>query len=76
MPSNDHLPAQSAMEPLRLFIARLAPAMLDRIVSDCGLTEEADKLAAVVSFCSSHRMTVMDLCVRYPELASLTDSSG
>ena len=76
MPSDDHLPGHIAIEPMRLFMARLSPAMLDRIASDCGLLEEADKVAAVVSFCLSHRVTVMDLCVRYPELASLTDPSS
>jgi len=60
-------------ETMRLFLALIAPGTLDRIAHDCGLTEDtADKLAAVVSFCLAHRITIMDLCVRYPELASTT----
>jgi hypothetical protein len=55
---------------IRIFFARLAPEILDRIAYDCGLTEQADKLAAIAAFCLSHGVTETDLRVRYPEIVS------
>ena len=53
---------------VRIFLARLAPGILDRIAYDCGLTEQADRLAAIAEFCLSHGITETDLRVRYPEI--------
>jgi hypothetical protein len=53
---------------LQTSLARLAPGILDRIASDCDLTGETDKLTAIVAFCVSHSITLLDLKVRYPEL--------
>lgn len=55
---------------MKVFLARLEPAMLDQIANDCGLTEHADKLTAIVALCLSHDLTETDLRVRYPETAS------
>ncbi len=55
---------------LQRSLARLAPGILDRIASDCGLTEHIDKLTAIVAFCLSHGITALDLKVHYPEIGS------
>jgi hypothetical protein len=63
----NQLPQDDRTRAMRLFLARLAPGILDRIAYDCGLTEQADKLAAIAEFCLSHGITETDLRVRYPE---------
>jgi hypothetical protein len=64
----NQLPQDDRTRAMRIFLARLAPGLLDRIAYDCGLTEQDEKLAAIAAFCLSHGMTETDLRVRYPEI--------
>ena len=64
----NRLPQGDRTRAMQIFLARLAPGILDRIAYDCGLTERADKLAAMTAFCLSHSVTETDLRVRYPEI--------